>query len=251
MGRAFVFGASGGLGSHLASRLAEEGWAVTGTGRRAPTNVELPQAVRYLQADLRENADIQELAAHLLKIDPDLVVHSAVSYGDHTHHVQRQIDDLAFTFRVNAMAPYVLIRDHLHAMPPERACSYVIVNSDSIHHANETSAEYAASKAALRVLTAGLASACRDRQSSVSTLSLGPLADPRKINEILAISARRQIPPEELVRSFLARSNPSLVITELIDLECCFQSVQHIVSLGRTANGMELRLDGGSSGSLG
>lgn len=153
-------------------------------------------------------------------------------------------------FRTNAIAPFVLIRDYLAGLPAARACSCVIVNSDSIYHANDTSAEYAATKAALRVLTAGLASACRGRRSSVSTLALGPLADPRKLAELTAIAERRRIPAEEVARIFLARLNPSLVITELIDLEACLRSVLHVVSLGPTANGMVIKLDGGSSGSL-
>lgn len=247
--RAVVFGASSGLGAHVARRLAEEGWSVAGTGRRPRSETELPDEVHYLRSDLADDGHLRELAAYLREVDPDLVVHSAVTYG---HHVAapRSVEDLGSMFMVNAIAPFVVIRDHLAGLPAERACSCVIVNSDSIYHANETSAEYAATKAALRVLTAGLASACRGRRSSVSTLALGPLADPRKLAELGAIAERRQMPMEEVVRIFLARLNPSLVISELIDLEACWRSVLHVASLGPTANGMVIKLDGGSSGSL-
>ncbi len=246
-GRAFVLGASSGLGAHLARRLAEEGWEVLGTGRR--TEADLPGAVRYLRADLEVDADRAEVAAQLHDTSPDLIVHSAVTYGERSGSA-RSLEAIDAMFRVNASAPFVLLRDHLAALPADRACSCVVVNSDSIFHANQTSAEYAATKAALRVLTAGLASACRGRRSSVATLALGPLADPRKLGEMRAIAERRQMPVEDVVQTYLTRSNPSLVITELIDLDACLRSVLHIAGLGPTANGMVLRLDGGSSGSL-
>ena len=172
-GRAFVLGASSGLGAHLARRLAEEGWEVLGTGRR--TEADLPGAVRYLRADLEVDADRAEVAAQLHDTSPDLIVHSAVTYGERSGSA-RSLEAIDAMFRVNASAPFVLLRDHLAALPADRACSCVVVNSDSIFHANQTSAEYAATKAALRVLTAGLASACRGRRSSVATLALAVTA---------------------------------------------------------------------------
>jgi len=248
--RAVVLGASTGLGAHVARRLAAEGWTVTGTARRPRSATDLPDEVRYLSSDLADDEDLRSLGVHLQQIDPDLVVHSAVTYGDRTA-TRRSVADLEAMFRVNAVAPFVALRDHLAGLPAERACSCVIVNSDAMYHANDTSAEYAATKAALLVMTAGLAATCRGRRSSVSTLVLGPLADPAKLAEIEAIAERKGIPAEEVVRLFLARSNPSLMITELIDLEACVRSVLHIASLGSTANGMVVKLDGGSSGSLG
>lgn len=247
--RAVVLGASSGLGAHVARRLAADGWTVTGTGRRPRGATDLPDEVCYIGSDLADDEDLRSLGAHLQEIDPDLVVDSAVTYGERVT-APRSVADLGAMFQVNAIAPFVVLRDHLAQLSVERACSCVIVNSDSIYHANDTSADYAATKAALLVLTAGLAAACRGRRSSVSTLMLGPLADPAKLAEIEAIAKRKGIPVKEVVRLFLARSNPSLVITELIDLEACVRSVLHIASLGPTANGMVVKLDGGASGSL-
>ena len=53
-----------------------------------------------------------------------------------------------------------------------------------------------------------------------------------------------------LTNEYLRRSNPFLVVTDLIDLDACYETVRHIVDLGKTANGMLCKLDGGSSGSL-
>lgn len=249
MRRAVVFGASRGVGAHIARRLAEEGWAVTGTGRRPAADTTLPDVIDYVQADMASEPSCDALAALLADRAPDLIVHNAVTYGptDGSVPTLSQLDEV---FRVNATMPYHLLRRHISSLASGSFCSCVVVNSDSIYHANETSGVYAASKAALRVLTTALAAACRSRDASVSTLLFGPLADERKIDELHRIAQRRGMSDQDITRAFLRKSSPSYVTDSLIDLESCFRSVEYIVGLGKVANGMLCRLDGGSSGSL-
>jgi hypothetical protein len=84
----------------------------------------------------------------------------------------------------------------------------------------------------------------------VATLLLGPLADERKLHELSEIARRRGTSTAEVTKAFLRKANPSYVTDSLIDLDACFRSVEYIAGLGRSANGMVCRVDGGSAGSL-
>jgi NAD(P)-dependent dehydrogenase (short-subunit alcohol dehydrogenase family) len=246
--RALVTGASHGLGAHLAARLAEDGWEVTGLGRRPESALPADRGFDYIQADLSVPDTVESLACRIGEV-PDLVVHNAVTYPDRGERVPK-LSDLESVFRVNALAPYRLTLDLLAAKPEDRFCSCVVVNSEAMYHADRWSAGYAASKAALRVLTTALADSCRSRNAAVSTLLLGPLADPKKIEDIRAIAEKRGMTENEVTRLFLRKSNPDLVIDTFIDHEACYCSLRYLADLGPIANGSVCRLDGGSSGSL-
>jgi short-subunit dehydrogenase len=180
---------------------------------------------------------------------PDLVVHNAATYPDRSAG-RPGIEVLEAMMRVNAFAPYQLTLDLFEAKPAERFCAVVIINSEAVYHADADSGTYAASKAALRVLTGALAAACRGKNAAVSTLMLGPLADAKKVTDIRDIAEKRGSTPAEITRLFLRRSNPDLVIDDFISFDACYRSLCHLVELGAVANGMLCRLDGGSAGTL-
>jgi NAD(P)-dependent dehydrogenase (short-subunit alcohol dehydrogenase family) len=240
---ALVTGASRGLGAHVATRLVEQGWAVTGVGLRPDDGTCAGRGIRYLQLDLATEGAVESLvdrAGSAL----DLVVHCAVRYPEPA------ADDLTEVFQVNAFAPYRLTRALLAAKDPAAFCSYVLVNSEAVYHADQDSGVYAASKAALRVLSTALAGECRSRNASAATLLLGSLATPDKVAQLRRVAERRGLPEDEITRLFLRKSNPGLQIDFLLDLEAAFRSVCYIEDLGAAANGMLCRLDGGSAGSL-
>lgn len=249
MKRAMVIGASQSLGAHLATRLVEQGWMVTGTGRRPFKDVEITQNIEYVQADLSDVDSLNLLSGRLKEVMPDLIVYNAAAYSDWSESIPT-LGELEMVFRVNAFMPYRLLLEYLSTASQDRFCSCVMINSDSIYHAHPRSGVYAASKAALRVFTSVLAEVCHSRNASISTLLLGPLADPKKVGELHSIAQRRGLSDEEVIHMYLRKSNPSFVIDSLIDFESCIQSILYIASLGRIANGMLCKLDGGSSGSL-
>jgi len=246
---AIIIGASGGLGNYLATRLAERGWNVVGIGRRAANLVEGPLRFEYVQADLSDVATLDRLITLFADRNPRLIVHNAATYGNH-RKLPTTLDDVETVFRVNALLPYGLLAQYLSTVGSDRSVCCIVINSDSIYHANRHSGVYAASKAALRVLTASLADLCKSSGASVSTLLLGPLADQKKLDDFRRLANQKGVSEIEIIRLFLNRSNPSLVIDSLIDFKSCFESIEYIVSLGRVANGMLCKLDGGSSGSL-
>lgn len=243
--QALVTGASRGLGAHIATRLVEQGWAVTGVGLRPDDGMCTSRGIRYLQVDLAK-AGAVEVLADRAESALDLVVHCAVRYPE----TSSAADDMDDVFRVNAFAPYRLTRALLAGKDPAVFCSYVLVNSEAVYHADQDSGVYAASKAALRVLSTALAGECRSRNASAATLLLGSLATPDKVEQLRRVAERRGLPEDEVTRLFLRKSNPGLQIDFLLDLEAGFRSVCYIESLGAAANGMLCRLDGGSAGSL-
>lgn len=153
---ALVTGASSGLGRYVATRLTAEGWDVLGTGLRPEDELKEPGLFSYLQADL-SLPDSCSTVTDRLDGTPDLVVHCAVAYPPQGAPTPAELESV---MRVNALAPYFLTMDVLASRPADRFCSCVVVNSEVVFAADEHSAPYAASKAALRMLTAGLAAAC-------------------------------------------------------------------------------------------
>lgn len=248
MSTALVTGACKGLGSYLAGRLADEGWTVVAVGRCPEDAAPFAEKVDYIQADLSDPEVLDSLPLRLDPV-PDLVVHCAVAYPEQEERgpTPKGIEEV---FRVNALAPYLLTLALLERKQADRFSSHIVVNSEAIYAADHHSAVYASTKAALRVLTTGLAEGCRSSNASVATLLLGPLEDTKKLAQAEVIAERKGMSTEEVVRLFLRRSNPNLVIEKFIDYESCFRSVQYMADLGPTANGMLCKLDGGSSGSL-
>ncbi|WP_410676934.1 SDR family NAD(P)-dependent oxidoreductase [Amycolatopsis sp. cmx-4-68] len=240
--RALVVGGSRGFGARLVNRLSENGWAVTATGRRPRSDTSLVDRVDYEQIDLAADTAVRDLLEFLRSLRPRLVVFNAAAYPT----AEPDLAECEVVFRVNALVPHHVFADYL----PGAECTCVLINSDSIYHANRTSGVYAASKAALRVLTSALADRCRGSRACAATLLLGPLADERKAKQFERIAQQRQMTPEEVEKAFLRRANPSYVVDSLIDLEACVRTVEYLVDLGTQANGMLCRLDGGSAGSL-
>ena len=244
IGDCLVTGATGGLGAYVAIALAKDGWQVTGVGRKPVGHDDIPLDIAYIQADLANATEVATLPIRLGKC-PDLVVHCAVAYpaDDDAVSIER-------TFQVNAFAPYHLTRDLLALKQTDRFACFVHVNSEAMFNADEKSGVYGSSKAALKVLTAASAHGARGRNASVATLLLGPLANLSKRRELQGIADRKAVDVRDVTRLFLRKSNPNLVIDDLIEFEACMTSLRCIHALGESGNGMVCRLDGGAGGSL-
>ena len=247
MRTALVIGASRGVGAHIANRLAEDGWAVTGVGRRPLGSIVPEPKYEYVSADISDPAALDRVLGDSGQV-PDLVVHNAVRAGGDSSSLD--LAGMEAVFRVNALMPYLITRDLLARKPDANFLSCVFINTEAVFHADQDSCTYAASKAALRVLSAGLSASVRDGNAAMATLLLGPLADQSRLDEARAIAEKKGMTQAQVVRLFLRATKPDMVIDDLIDYESCFTSIRHIYGLGRAANGMVCRLDGGSGGSL-
>ncbi|WP_276202304.1 NAD(P)-dependent oxidoreductase [Roseivivax marinus] len=244
-----ITGCTGSLGGHLARRLMEDGWRVVGVARRTDPELEKLEPFRGVAIDLGTLEAKNSLFDLLKTENPALFVHAAVHYGN-PRVLDRNLPEIETMFRVNAHSAFLAFAEYCEAGPMEQFCTFVPINSDAIFHTTATNAAYAASKAALRVLAAGLAERCKTSNGCVATLALGPLADHSKTSQLKALAEKRGISMEALTAEYMRRSNPFLVIEELIDLEACYRCIETIVDLGAMANGMVCRLDGGSAGAL-
>jgi NAD(P)-dependent dehydrogenase (short-subunit alcohol dehydrogenase family) len=249
MKTALVTGTSQGLGQYLAQRLGEQGWRVTGLSRRGAGDQS--EAFTHIRCDLANTAALDSALEQIVEKSggcPDLVVLNAVTYP--AKDSESDVADWDRVFQVNTLAPYYMSRKLLSEVRPDSRSTFIIINSEAVFHADEKSAIYAASKAALKVLSTALAVQARPLGVAVASLLLGPLANHEKVEELRRIAERRDTTLEETTKLFLRRSNPDLVIDDLIGFESCLTSVQYLASLGPVANGMLCRLDGGSAGSL-
>src|ERR1044072_1015944 len=249
MKRAIVIGASRGWGAYLASRLVKEGWDVTAVGRRPKPDLPNTDALRYVQADLTTGDGYETVERELREPAPALVVYNAASYGPRDATLP-PLDELEATFRLNTLVPYHLLLNHVEKQSAAEFCTYVVTKSDSIYHANKYSGISPASKAALRVLTTALPSACKSHNAAAAPLLLGPLADEENFEKLQDVADRTGADINLVTRRYLARSNQAYVINSLLSYESCVKNVLTIADLGRDANGMLCKMDGGSSGSL-
>lgn len=241
---AVVIGASRNLGLYIARQLADRGWSVVGIGRSAPDDA---HGVRFMSVDLAEAGTVAALNALLRETAPNLIVSNAVTYGPDAPG-DLDLAALEEMFRVNTLVPYLALSGYLETSPAGTSC--VIINSDSMFHANRRTGPYAASKAALKVLTTALAETCRPKGGAVATLLLGPLPDDRKMRECARIAEKNGVAVENVIKALLKKGNPFYLKDTFLHFEECFRSVEYIYGLGVAANGMVCKLDGGASGSL-
>ncbi len=246
---AVIVGATRNLGLHIALSLDAQGWSVVGVGRSAMDHNTDVGNVRFEQMDLSNPCSVDELGNLLQDVSPDLIVYNAVAYGPHDIGSQ-SLEELERMFRINTLMPYLCISAYFDNHPCASKTSCVMINSDSIFHANRQVGSYAASKAALKVMTFALADICRVRGGAAATLLLGPLADEKKLEDCARIAKKNGTTVEKVIKALLRRGHPFFLREEFFQFEECYRSIEYIYGLKRAANGMVCKLDGGSSGSL-
>jgi NADP-dependent 3-hydroxy acid dehydrogenase YdfG len=160
---AVITGAGTGVGAAIALALAATGADICLIGRRPAALEKVARRVRRLgagatcyQADLSSEPELLELTRRLARDLPhvDILVQNAAIYVAGAVESAR-VDDLDRQYRTNVRAPYVLTQA---LMPLLKLCrgQVVFVNSSSGIGAKPLSAQYDASKHALRALADSL-----------------------------------------------------------------------------------------------
>lgn len=150
---ALITGASGGIGSAIASALAKEGVRLFLVGRH-PEKLTGGEAFR---ADLTDDAQLRATAAKVREVfgGVDLLIHSIGLFRAGPIETS-PVEDLDAQYRVNLRVPYLLTQELLPSLI-ERQGQVVFVNSSAgAHPARGNWGAYAATKHALRALADSL-----------------------------------------------------------------------------------------------
>ena len=156
--RAAIFGASGGIGGALATRLAERGvevWAGSRSGTAADP------ALRAFRFDLSDERSLAQAAATMADAPPDLVIVATgvltLADGTGPERSYRQIDGAAMEemFRLNTIGPALVAKHMLTLLPRDRRSVFAAL-SGRVGSIGDNRLggwhSYRASKAALNML---------------------------------------------------------------------------------------------------
>lgn len=130
--RAAIFGASGGIGGALATRLAERGvevWAGSRSGTAADP------ALRAFRFDLSDEASIAAAAGAMSDAPPDLVVVASgvltLADGSGPERSYKQIDGAAMdeVFRLNTIGPALVAKHVLPLLPRDRRSVFAALSA--------------------------------------------------------------------------------------------------------------------------
>ncbi|MEP5396528.1 MAG: SDR family oxidoreductase [Hyphomicrobiales bacterium] len=168
---AIVTGASRGIGLDIATHLASLGWSLLLHSSTQTRDVledlctslvvsNDDQKHHFMNSDLYEGASsIAETAfRHFGRIDA--LVNNAGILADKGFE-DVDIDEVENVFRINTFAPYLLSRDCFRLMQDSGGGSIVNISSFTVKYAmgRNTTIHYAASKAALEIMSEGFARA--------------------------------------------------------------------------------------------
>ena len=180
---AVVTGASSGVGRAIALALAGRGATVCLVGRKLKALESVSSgagSARFFsyQADLAQDQEIRELAARLRRDvgSIDLLVHSAgiISLGPVE---QAPVEDFDRQYRTNVRGPYVLTQALLPMFRGSRG-EVVFVNSSIGLSAKAGTAQYSATKHALKALADSLRAEVNSDGRRVLSIFLGRTATP-------------------------------------------------------------------------
>lgn len=172
---ALITGASGGIGSAIASALAKEGVRLFLVGR----DLEKLTGGEAFQADLTDDAQLRATAARVREVygGVDLLIHSIGLFRAGPMETS-PVADLDAQYRVNLRVPYLLTQELLPSLI-ERQGQVVFVNSSAgFHPAKGNWGAYAATKHALRALADSLRDEVNRKGVRVLTVFPGRTATP-------------------------------------------------------------------------
>ncbi|WP_407065151.1 SDR family oxidoreductase [Erwinia persicina] len=155
--QALIIGASRGIGSGLATTLADRGWQVTATTRKdSPASA---AAIRWLTLDINLPEQRDALKDELADQRFDVIFINAGVYGpDHQMLSRTSDDELLALFKTNAFSPVRCAEMLLPLVKPRSGILALMTSQLASLNENPdaTYPLYAASKGALNMLARGL-----------------------------------------------------------------------------------------------
>jgi NAD(P)-dependent dehydrogenase (short-subunit alcohol dehydrogenase family) len=184
--RAFVTGASSGIGAAIAHALAAAGAHVVGVARREPELIAIVAQIRerggaadWVSADLASRAGVEAAVRGAVEAagEPDILVNCA---GVNLRPPMGEVDDQVWdtTMRVNLEAPFRLGQRFGPAMAQRGFGRIINVSSQQAHRAFVQSGAYGVSKGGLEALTRSQAEAWSARGVTSNALVPGFVLTP-------------------------------------------------------------------------
>ena len=173
--KAFITGASSGIGAALAEELATCGYTLFLTGRNETRLAALAGRLscRWRALDLNREADVRSLEEELRAFQPDVLINNAGlgSLGDLDRMDPGKMDEI---IRVNCMALTHLLRTGLQVMQGRQAYILNVASVAGLLPAGPHMAVYYASKSYVTSLTLAVRQEMRERGSGISISALCP-----------------------------------------------------------------------------
>lgn len=184
--RVLISGAAGGIGGALATRLADAGTALIGSDRRAA-----PAGWRgdWIAADLADTTGYGSMAAAVREPIDGAVF--AAGILDPREWDAIEPADAIRLLTVNLIAPYFVLRELLPRLSD--GASVVIIGSIASLRGSPATPFYAASKAALRNLSASLALLLQPRGIRVNIVAPGLIDTPLTDGLNVTLAAQRRV----------------------------------------------------------
>lgn len=232
MARAWVTGASRGIGRAIALQLAKDGYDLTITYRENAELAqevvsqieELGQSARAIGFDVGAGAECDALVAQMLKADgtPHVLVNNAGMTQDGLFPIMRR-EAWESVLNVNLGSFYSLTKPVVRKMLRERTGRIITITSTTGERGNPGQVNYAASKAGLIGATKALALEVATRGITVNAVSPG-FIDTEMSGEavdeelVSSIPAGRLGTPQDVahVVSFLASAGAAYVTGQVI-----------------------------------
>lgn len=173
--KVLIIGASRGIGLAVAQAFAGQGWQVTATHRSGiPAQGNRPE-IRWHALDMTQASAVEELAGQLTGEGFDaILINAGISGPSHQTLSQSDDQELAQLFLTNAIAP---VRSAERLLPLLKLSGVLALTSSQLGSLNENPDAqmpiYAASKAALNMLSRTLTAAVDAQGGTLLTLHPG------------------------------------------------------------------------------
>ncbi|MEA3541919.1 MAG: SDR family oxidoreductase [Pseudomonadota bacterium] len=244
---AIVTGSTAGIGLAIARRLAEEGVAVTITGRsQAKLDAAAAQIGGAVNPVLADPATAEGAAALIAAVpDTDILVNNLGIY-EAKDFADISDADWHHIFEVNVVSGARLARHYFPGMIDRDWGRILFIASESGLLPPAEMIHYGMTKSAQLAISRGLAEHTRGTGVTVNSLLPGPTRSEGIVDFIRSVVDNKDAPEAEREAEFFARLRPLSLIQRLIEADEVAAMAAYLASpLAAATNGAALRVEGG------